>query len=1331
MTAGGLRAGRLALLRRMLRAASSPGECLPLLAEIIAIAEVIPVSRTVLSQALAYSRAVLAALPADGEDRVIALFLEAEASLLRGAVSGPLQDLDNAIVCLRRLRAMLPADDPGLPEISARLGGALLTRAAKTCTRVSDLEEAGELFGFVLDGLAPGDPRYHQIHLTLATQRAVRYSGFGGTEADREAAVAHAEASLAGDRPGERPGERTGSDEVNDSGHVILAWMALERQFTAVQRTVLSRQKEVDASRLDGAVATSLLAELGLAEISAADVDTTISHLRQVSATPSNEVLRDLVPVLWGIASLARLRTHGSVGDVDQAVDGLGRLLSGMSDDDPERGELLALRASILAARSATQPGGAPQPEEGWRVTTDALGDAVNQLPAGHPMRSAGFDLLQHGFGQQVAESDTAEDPAAGLEAILAAMERMPRDDPKFARLLATVGLQMLSVGGRHRSAMEQDRLILRLEEAAIRLGPDDPLWPLTECMRWGAILLKGELQQRPDIVDGAIAELMRCADSVPAGYAYRPLLLASVAFALIDRHAMGGELRDLARARQYVDRAFAAVDPAGPFADGTAGQGLLRYLRGHLEVIWCYYDAGAKRLAEAVNDLERAAELIDSGNPAFQGLLSTLEIARAMPELQNSAGERGIHLSVGARQAFDRVLAASKSVARDNPEYPVLVSQAASGLIMRGLVDNDLASIDRGIVMFADACAIDGLAVRERPRLLTGLGQALCTRYSRSRDPRDLSNAIDRLEEARRAVEQEIGSPYAADVLQTLASAYRLRADATAMNTHARVADGTRATIDVNRAVTTGLAGLREHAGDVLLQDTDEHALHVARRGTSDAIEMARWFLGHDLWSAAIDALELGRGMVLHAATSGAGVEEALRAAGQRGLADEWAHETLRGGAGQTAGMGDLRYRVMLALERSPAEARLLSAPSIGDIASALAKRGADALVYLLPRDDAGFGAAVVVDADETVRPVPLPGLYTGERSPVGAFDKARRALDAAVGEPAAAAARAAWLEILGSLCGWAWSAVIGPLLRSIPARGTERRIVLVPGGELGLVPWHAARRSGGDGWYACQEAVFSYAASARQFVDVSRRCPPPWPRDPVLVSDADGSPYITTTGIAHLYTEHYPAASVFGRARQWMDAAIPGSETATSADVLAALPHGDFGGASLLHFGCHGTTAVPVLGSSLDLGAGAKVAVRDILRQARAWHAEPNGSGGLVVLASCLTDVTEVDYDEALTLATAFLTAGAAGVVAARWRVADNATALFMVMFHHYLNARRASPVLALREAQSWMLDPAREVPDGLPSVLRDEAALADKPGGPDLTNPAAWAGFTYQGR
>jgi CHAT domain-containing protein len=158
-----------------------------------------------------------------------------------------------------------------------------------------------------------------------------------------------------------------------------------------------------------------------------------------------------------------------------------------------------------------------------------------------------------------------------------------------------------------------------------------------------------------------------------------------------------------------------------------------------------------------------------------------------------------------------------------------------------------------------------------------------------------------------------------------------------------------------------------------------------------------------------------------------------------------------------------------------------------------------------------------------------------------------------------------------------------------------------------------------------------------------------------------------------------------------------------------------------------------VPVLEASLRLGGSAEgaqdreivVSVRDILRQARAAPpSTENASGGLVILAACLTDVTESDYDEALTLATAFLAAGSTGVVAARWAVPDAPTMLFMMMLHRFLNDGTPDPARALRETQLWMLDPAREVPAAWPEPLKTRVRSS-------LAEVEAWAAFTYQGR
>jgi len=1178
----------------------------------------------------------------------------------------------------------------------------------------------------VLGWLPPDSPGRGSATAALAVQRAARYMLFGGSGADREAALAFARMCLTAAAEG--GADDGGADDVAGAGHVVIAWMTLTRQLTVAQRSAMAMGPDIEAARFDTQAATALVGELGNYEIAPADAATAITHLRQVPEAPSDEILREFLPWIWVMALLATVQADDSALRTDLAADALrvadelGQLAAATPPDAPaERGELLAIRAVLLAVGANASTAAA-----GPDSAADALSEAAAGLPAGHLLRPPVLGVLSETLGRQVAQATSSEDVGARLAELADAMDRTPHDDPAFAHALTTVGLQMLMASSSNRSVFQQDRLVARVERLASGLDPDDPLQPLAQFMHLSARFLHASIQHRPETADAIIDELTRCTESVPSQYPGRPYMQAGLGAAYLERHAMGGELRHLERAEHCLARAIAEADPGGPFGEGGPLRSVLLYFRGHTAVVRCYYDPNLDRLTAAIADLERAASIQEVEPSLAPGIAFTLETARLMRERMTVEAEQPMSLGANEREALHGLLAAAKQVGRDNPQYPILVAQAAGGLVLRGLADHDSTLIDKAIRMLAEASQAEGLAVRERPRLLELHGQALLTRYSVTRVPSDLSNAIDRLEEARRAVEQEIGSPHTASVLQTLASAYRVR--------------GSAARGDVGRAVTLGLAGLQEHAGDVFLQDSDDNALHIARRGISDATEMARWFLERRREEAAVSALELGRGMVLHAATSSAGVPQVLREAGHADLADEWARKPPQPGQPDPAPAEDLRYRVMLAIEQSPAETRLLSPPAVHDIAAALAATGTDALVYLLPRDDAGVGLAVIVDQDGTVRWLPLVGLYTGGASPVSAFLRTRRAVEAAGTQAAAEAARQAWLPVLGSLCGWAWRAAIGPLLDAVPARAAEsqRRIVLVPVAELGAVPWHAARQPE-TGRYACQRVVFSYAASARQFVETARRRPRPWAQDPVLISDAATSLYLTAAGIGYLQSAHYPAAAVFGYARRNLPGTIPGTPAATRKDVLGALPRAGWSGASLLHFGCHGRVRVPVLGSSLslgkdDLGHEARVEIRDILRQARSGRmAEPDTAraGGLVVLASCLTDVTEQDFDEALTLAAAFLAAGSAGVVAARWAVADAVTALFMNVFHQMLNGRHPDPAGALRAAQLWLLDPDREVPGGWPKALREEAALAGSPGGPDLAGPEAWAGFAYQGR
>jgi CHAT domain-containing protein len=119
----------------------------------------------------------------------------------------------------------------------------------------------------------------------------------------------------------------------------------------------------------------------------------------------------------------------------------------------------------------------------------------------------------------------------------------------------------------------------------------------------------------------------------------------------------------------------------------------------------------------------------------------------------------------------------------------------------------------------------------------------------------------------------------------------------------------------------------------------------------------------------------------------------------------------------------------------------------------------------------------------------------------------------------------------------------------------------------------------------------------------------------------------------------------------------------------VLALLPGAAAAGASLLHVSCHGRAAGVPLDSALLLSAGRELTAGRILRQARTRA--PDAPAGLVVLAACLSDLTDGDHDEALTLA-----------------------------------AGTGRPADALRAAQLWMLDPARSAPPGMPAELAAEA-------------------------
>lgn len=789
--------------------------------------------------------------------------------------------------------------------------------------------------------------------------------------------------------------------------------------------------------------------------------------------------------------------------------------------------------------------------------------------------------------------------------------------------------------------------------------------------------------------LNSVITQIMQAADTLPPGHLVRLHMLWALSTLLQGYHNRRGGIEYLEAAQRYADMAREETRGAGEDAEK---------LQSVMDALCVDLSLGrfSKEIDTGQIDtiIERQEQVLSQGS--FGTEQQRDRIREHLAELQE---HRALYSN------FNNPFAAGGG--HSETESLTGVPQILSGLRLRNLAlfDAGMAAMEK---KYKD---VDMSGHWMDWRMIQGSFRYM--RYRITGDRTDLDVAIHDLEQLRRDLEENpYGAHSRATLLLTLAHAYHERGD--------------RNLGDQDKAIEIATAELHERAVDVLLQSNVGHAFESARDAAGEATLFARWCVAAERLEKAVEMLERGRAMVLHAATADTGIPSLLRRAGHFELAEEWENtragtDAMPGGAGSPVGsretplLGDLRYRVVHALAGSEAEQRLFTPPGVRQIGEALRACGAAALVYLVPQDESGSGFAVIVEPDGRVRKLPLFWLSTTPGSPVADFAAALRDRQQAEPDtPEWERAHRRWRSALAELCEWAWPAAMERIFTAIGADPAQRpRLVLVPAGALSLVPWHAARRKVADGrWrYACQDAVLSYAASTRQFLEAHSRPPRDLRSEAVLVRTPGGLLWASKE-VRDLHARHYPDGLLLGDRRD---------RPATPDDVLAHLPRRGSLGASLLHLGCHAKAAERPVDSYLQLARGRRLAMADILEQAR--DRPRDGAGGLVVLAACASDLTGRDHDEALTLATAFLAAGATGVVGTRWPVDDLPTALFMTMFHHCLNAGYPDPAAALRAAQLWMLDPRRSLP-----VATDMAEEMDRV---DLTAVEHWAAFTYQGR
>jgi len=815
-----------------------------------------------------------------------------------------------------------------------------------------------------------------------------------------------------------------------------------------------------------------------------------------------------------------------------------------------------------------------------------------------------------------------------------------------------------------------------------------------------------------------ALAEIERYAETYGESAKIGPAIQQA---RLVLNRALSLQDQDLATAARVAREAEILHGQLDPQAPGRTGAKYLAVMSSLQEAILRGDYAGAVRRFRII--LEEARSL-PPGDPVRMGVE---QMATFMgPMLEYADGPQG-RTGVGGDPLVALTKAQLQSLKQDAERPGYSDAERAPRLAALATFEMGVAtteSLDSAVEHIELALTITAGDALRRKYAATSAGMIYIRRMEHTGNRADLTTATAYLEQAV-ALAGSSTDPSWTTASRYLAYAYRISG---------------RAAL----ARQTALGGLRGHAWNALIQAGAVDVHQVVEDAAGEALSTARWCLTDNDPEAAATALDMGRGLILHAAVETRDADARLLERGERRLAQQWRQAVATTVPSDLP--ADLRRRVMSALAGVPlgadgsllespgdSAARLLNPPDAHEIRAALVALDMDALIYLVPGDDKDWnGSAVVIPAADEPDWMLLPQLNAQRLGEFETYlvDCARGAAGAGAGPAEGGALRdmdAKSAGVVDGVCDWAWEAAIGPLLEErldLP-EGRPIRLVLIPMRELTRVPWHAARyREDGRTHYALERAVFSYAASARMFCESAWRSEVPLTESGLIVGDPD------TAGQG----SDLPSARVEAQAVRdcfYPDARYVGRRPAGGADEHAAGDRAevlrwltDPEGGPMAHLACHAVVRSGVGSgetSYLLLAGGQHLAAEELI------SALSEGSGreiALAVLAACGSAESGRGYDEAFSLATAFLANNTRSVVSAQWSVPDAETSVLMFMFHHNLRVKGLAPVDALREAQLWMIGDRRP-PVTMPPILRDQLS-----GQPD-PEVAAWAAFVHYGR
>ena len=865
-------------------------------------------------------------------------------------------------------------------------------------------------------------------------------------------------------------------------------------------------------------------------------------------------------------------------------------------------------------------------------------------------------------------------------------------------------------------------------ERAITSAEADTPEWYEAANNLALALLTRYERDGRPADLERATGLLEQAAEQLPGGGA-----LGNLGLARLHRYEATGDEPALEAAFSALYAAVAAIGTSAPERPGN------------LNTLGACLIARHGRTG-ALDDLHAAegafTEAAETTPPGAQ------ERAIYLDNLSQALRSR--YTRHGDTSALSRAVAAAQEAVAmtgaDAPERSRRLLNLGHALGVRYEAHGADADLELSVDSYREAVAHSPVMAPDHWLYLAGLGTGLLDRHGRSKDPANTDEAVTVHERAIAAAAP--GTPELPGLYLHYARALRFRGELR----------GTED--DCSRARTEYL-----RAGELGLQHRPEVALATYRELGDWTVEQADWAAAGDAYWGGIEAMQLlvgsqntrtdreawlrsaqrlparaaatltaagstaraavayerGRAILLTEALDRQQADlDVLRAAGQPGLAEQYIAAAQRVTALQQQSLAETasrpptiddqraaaRRNARDELDQAIAAIRAAALPDFRrptDLDDILAVARNAPLIQLMAGPDRG--SALIIH--HQVQDVSLPLLTEAELAArTQAFVAARNSRGK---DPQA------WEKCLDDMTRWIWDAAIGPIAETM---AQHRRAVLLPAGELGMLPLHAAWTQDpetGSRTYALDRLLLTYAPNTRALA-ASQRSAATHNPEPLLVIDAPGIDLTAVSTEAALVRQGF--ANEF--------TAAPTADLPH--EVIPALrAHGT------AHFACHGIADVTEpLNSALLLARG-RLTLRDLLSHGPF-------ALRLAVLSACETAVPGSELpDEVIGLPAGFLEAGAAGVIGSQWAVPDTSTLLVMARFYELWRDKKAGmpAAEALRQAQIWVRDASNgdkqaRFPECTPPNLQDASPARRRfwETANSHSHLRSWAAFAFYG-